>query len=136
MRDRFAKDYVVVMLDTDRMTEGKELAAELRKGQGGGIPWMVILDGEGQPLVTSDGPKGNVGCPARPHEVEFFMEHPTWTFTFEPEGGGTRVTAQGEWNVKTPAVGGRYEKMMVKEHEPALESMLASLKGDLEGAAV
>jgi uncharacterized protein YndB with AHSA1/START domain len=69
-------------------------------------------------------------------EVDFFMEHPTWTFTFEPEGSGTKVTAQGEWHVKTPAVGGRFEKMMVKEHEPALESMLASLKGDLEGAAV
>ena len=69
-------------------------------------------------------------------EVEFFMEHPTWTFTFEPVDGGTKVTAQGEWNVKTPAVGGRFEKMMVKEHEPALESMLASLKGDLEGATV
>ena len=69
-------------------------------------------------------------------EVEFFMEHPTWTFAFEPVDGGTKVTAQGEWNVKTPAVGGRFEKMMVKEHEPALESMLASLKGDLEGAAV
>ena len=69
-------------------------------------------------------------------EVDFFMEHPTWTFTFEPEDGSTRVTAQGEWDVKTPAVGGRFEKMMVKEHEPALEKMLESLKGDLEGAAV
>ncbi len=26
-------------------------------------------------------------------EVDFFMEHPTWTFTFEPEDGATKVTA-------------------------------------------
>jgi uncharacterized protein YndB with AHSA1/START domain len=67
-------------------------------------------------------------------EVDFLMEHPTWTFTFEPEDGGTKVTAQGEWHVKTPAVGGRFERRMVKEHEPSLETMLASLKRDLEGA--
>ena len=69
-------------------------------------------------------------------EVNFVMEHPTWTFTFEPEDGVTKVTAQGEWHVKTPAVGGRFEKMMVKEHVPALEGILASLKRDLEGATV
>ncbi len=69
-------------------------------------------------------------------EVDFFMEHPTWTFTFEPEGEATRVTARGEWHVETPVVGGRFEKMMVKEHEPALETMLASLKGDLERVTV
>ena len=69
-------------------------------------------------------------------EVDFFMEHPMWTFTFEPENGGTRVTVEGEWQVKTPAVGGRFEKMMVKGHEPAVESMLATLKTDLEGVVV
>jgi uncharacterized protein YndB with AHSA1/START domain len=60
-------------------------------------------------------------------KVDFFLEHPTWTFTFEPVDGGTMVTAQGEWHVSAPAVGGRVEKMMVKEHEPFLDSMLASL---------
>lgn len=69
-------------------------------------------------------------------EVDFFMEHPTWTFTFEPEDGATKVTAKGEWHVKTPAVGGPFERMMVKEHEPAVEAMLASLKDHLERAVV
>jgi uncharacterized protein YndB with AHSA1/START domain len=67
-------------------------------------------------------------------EVGFFMEHPTWTFTFEPVDGGTRVTGQGEWHVSAPAVGQPLERMMVKEHEPFLESMLAALKTDVEGA--
>ena len=73
MRARFAKDYEVIMLDVDRMTDGDALAKELRKGKSGGIPWMVILDGDGEPVITSDGPKGNVGCPAAPHEIDHFL---------------------------------------------------------------
>ena len=74
MRDRFAKDYEVVMIDTDRMTGGAELAAELRKGKRGGIPWMITLDGDGHPKATSDGPKGNIGCPVKPHEIDHFLQ--------------------------------------------------------------
>ena len=56
------------------MTEGAELAKELRKGKNGGIPWMVILDAAGKARITSDGPKGNCGCPAQPHEIDHFMK--------------------------------------------------------------
>lgn len=73
MQARFAKDYEIVMIDTDRMTDGAELAKELRKGKRGGIPWMVILGGDGEAKITSDGPKGNVGCPAQPHEIDHFL---------------------------------------------------------------
>ncbi|MAG56337.1 MAG: hypothetical protein CMJ83_08615 [Planctomycetes bacterium] len=55
------------------MTGGAELATELRKGKRGGIPWIAILDGAGKPRITSDGPKGNCGCPAQPHEIDHFM---------------------------------------------------------------
>ena len=34
---------------------------------------MVILDAEGNELITSDGPRGNIGCPIMPHEIEYFM---------------------------------------------------------------
>ena len=37
-----------------------------------GIPWFVFLDGDGKAVVTSDGPKGNVGFPAAPHEIAHF----------------------------------------------------------------
>ena len=53
-------DYVELKIDTDRDTNGAAVAARLRKGESGGIPWMVILDAKGAPKVTSDGPKGNV----------------------------------------------------------------------------
>jgi hypothetical protein len=38
-----------------------------------GIPWMVILDSAGKPLITSDGPRGNIGYPFEPHEIEHFI---------------------------------------------------------------
>jgi hypothetical protein len=33
----------------------------------------VILDAEGNELVSSDGPKGNIGAPATPLEVSWFL---------------------------------------------------------------
>ena len=68
-------------------------------------------------------------------EVGFALEHPTWTFTFEPVDGGTKLTAEGEWHVKVPAVGKTFEKMMVKEHVDGLELLLANIKKQLEAAA-
>ena len=68
-------------------------------------------------------------------EVGFAVEHPTWTFTFKPFHGGTKVTGKGEWHVSAPIVGKRFEKMAVKEHEPFLESMLANLKAGVETKA-
>ena len=68
------RDFIIVKIDTDRMTHGKEVAERLRGERRGGIPWMVILDAAGKELITSDGPKGNVGCPMLPHERAFFIE--------------------------------------------------------------
>jgi hypothetical protein len=56
------------------MKRGKEVAGRLRDSQGGGIPWMAILDGEGKKLVTSDGPQGNIGYPGTPAEIAWFLE--------------------------------------------------------------
>lgn len=65
-------------------------------------------------------------------QVHFFAEKPTWTFTFAPVDGGTELTAEGVWEVKLPVVGERIERMMVKEHEPFLEELLAGLKTRVE----
>ncbi len=56
------------------MTLGKEVAERIRSSGSGGIPWMVILDAEGEALITSDGPKGNIGCPVNPEERSHFMD--------------------------------------------------------------
>lgn len=68
-------------------------------------------------------------------QVHFFAEKPTWTFTFEPADGGTKVTAEGEWTVQAPVLGKPIEAMMVKEHEPYVEAMLANLKTQVEATA-
>lgn len=34
---------------------------------------MAILDSKGKQLITADGPKGNVGFPVQPHEIEHFV---------------------------------------------------------------
>ena len=67
------KSYVLVKIDTDRMTNGEEVAKRLRKGEGGGIPWMVILDSQGKALINSDGPGGNVGWPVTEDEAAWFF---------------------------------------------------------------
>lgn len=66
-------DFLDAKIDIDRMTGGKDVLATYRTGQAGGIPWFVILDAQGKALVTSDGPKGNIGYPAEPHEIEHFL---------------------------------------------------------------
>lgn len=68
-----AKDFLLVKIDQDRMVGGKELASQLREGQGGGIPWVALYNGKGEKMATSSGPKGNVGCPVDPHEIRQFM---------------------------------------------------------------
>jgi thiol-disulfide isomerase/thioredoxin len=72
--DLIGVDYIDLKIDQDRMTDGKAVASRLRSGStSGGIPWMAILDSDGNTLVTSDGPRGNIGYPGEPHEREYFI---------------------------------------------------------------
>ena len=59
-----AENYIDLKIDVDRTSgeSGKDLQAKYRQS-GGGIPWFVILDETGRALITSDGPKGNIGYP-------------------------------------------------------------------------
>jgi len=66
-----AKEFVGLKLEADRMIGGKEILKRYQI-QEGGIPWFVFLDGDGKAVETSDGPKGNVGFPAQPHEIAHF----------------------------------------------------------------
>ncbi len=67
-----AKDFVELKIDTERMPGGQAILDQYCKKQEG-IPWMVILDQEGKPLVDSQGPKGNIGYPGEPHEIAHFL---------------------------------------------------------------
>jgi uncharacterized protein YndB with AHSA1/START domain len=68
-------------------------------------------------------------------EVDGFgLDNPVWTFTFEPADGGTKLTAQGEWHIKVPAVGKPIEGLLAREHEDFLDTMLDDVKAGAEGA--
>ncbi|MGK0220258.1 MAG: hypothetical protein ACI9HE_003769 [Planctomycetota bacterium] len=55
------------------MQHGAEVALRLRGTDNGGIPWFVILDGDGKAITNSDAPAGNVGCPISPAEATWFF---------------------------------------------------------------
>jgi thiol:disulfide interchange protein len=68
-----AKDYIDLKIDRDRMTGAKEIWEKYNTEKAGGIPWFVVLDSTGKAVATSDGPKGNIGFPAEPHEIAHFV---------------------------------------------------------------
>ena len=69
----FGRDFVDIKLDLARMTGAEEVLETYNRSKSGGVPWFVFLDASGKALVTSDGPKGNIGYPAMPGEIEHFI---------------------------------------------------------------
>jgi thioredoxin-related protein len=67
------RDFVIVPIDIDRMTHGKDVMAQVRPKAPGGIPWFAVLDAKGKPLGTSEGPEGNIGYPVKPAEIDHFV---------------------------------------------------------------
>ena len=66
-----AKEFIPLMLDFDRQPGAKDIEKRyIDKEQG--LPWFAFVDGDGKAVITSTGPKGNVGHPYQPHEVEHF----------------------------------------------------------------
>lgn len=66
-----AKEFVVVKLDFDRAPGAQDLAKRYQtKDQG--LPWMVIVDGDGKAIADSTGPEGNIGFPAKDSEYAHF----------------------------------------------------------------
>ena len=68
------RDFVVLKIDVDRMTRGKDVMKRFRPDDTGGIPWFAFLDSKGEKLATSDILNGqNVGYPFEPKEIDAFM---------------------------------------------------------------
>ena len=68
------RDFVVLKVDVDRMTRGKDVMKRFRPDDTGGIPWFAFLDSRGTKLATSDIMNGqNVGYPFEPKEIDAFM---------------------------------------------------------------
>lgn len=81
----FADDYIVLKIDVEEMQHGDEIGKQLR-GDGGGIPWITIIDSEGAEIVNSDGPSGNIGCPISEDERAYFVTMIEKTIQHAPAG--------------------------------------------------
>jgi len=75
-QDIFSQDYVIAAINTDRTTHVKEVKQRVGYPSDPmtGVPWSVILSPKGKPLVTSNGPKGNIGFPSEKEEIEHFLK--------------------------------------------------------------
>lgn len=67
------KEFVDVKVDTDRMAGGQALLDQHAKGKSGGIPWFEFLAPDGTVLATSTAEGGNIGFPAKPEEIAWFV---------------------------------------------------------------
>ena len=55
-----------------------------------------------------------------------------FTWTFQPQDGGTKVTVEVEYTVPIPLLGKVAEALIVKQNERELELVLANLKAKME----
>ena len=58
------KDYVMLKIDDFRDQNGKLVAERLTRGEQHGIPFHAIFDPDGELLMDSAGPLGNIGHPS------------------------------------------------------------------------
>lgn len=56
------------------MEGGQKVLDELKNDRPGGLPWMTILDGNGEEIISSVGPEGNIGFPVEPFEIKYFVK--------------------------------------------------------------
>jgi thiol-disulfide isomerase/thioredoxin len=80
-KSELERRYVFVKLDVSRDEHAEELRTRYEKGQHNGVPWYVILDADGTPLVTSntDAVKreygmSNIGFPSSKAGIDHFLE--------------------------------------------------------------
>ncbi len=70
--DLMTREFVPIKLDFDRATGAKDIEKRFTDKEQG-LPWFAFVDAEtGRAVVTSTGPKGNVGFPWEPHEIAHF----------------------------------------------------------------
>lgn len=67
------RDYIYVNIDAYRSIKGTEVIEQFRK-PGGAVPWLAILNSDGFKLADSDSPAGNIGFPAEPEAINYFID--------------------------------------------------------------
>jgi beta-lactamase regulating signal transducer with metallopeptidase domain len=77
-KDLLDKDYVCLKID-ERCKNAEAVFSGIRdydyndlKGGGFSLPWVMILDAAGRPLVSGTSPRGNIGVPESAQETSYF----------------------------------------------------------------
>lgn len=63
-KDLLAKDFVMLKIDNVRDENGSSVAKRLTRGKHHGVPFHAIFDAQGELVIDSAGPLGNVGHPS------------------------------------------------------------------------
>ena len=56
----------------------------------------------------------------------------TWTYTFNPEAGGTRLSLVVEYNIPVPVLGKMAERLVLQRNEREADFAMATIKERLE----
>lgn len=56
----------------------------------------------------------------------------TYTWTFQPEDGGTKMTVEVKWSVPVPVLGKLAEALIIRQQEREFDLVLANLKDKME----
>lgn len=65
--------YIRIPVDYERNEGAPELAKLLGAPAGDGLPLWAVVDADGKSLANSNSPKGNIGFPGDPKEIEEFV---------------------------------------------------------------
>ncbi|MEM7456722.1 MAG: thioredoxin family protein [Planctomycetota bacterium] len=68
------KDFVIVKIDGQRDLNGTELKDLITSGKPGGIPFHAVFSSEGELLIDSESPIGNIGFPRGSREGALHLE--------------------------------------------------------------
>jgi hypothetical protein len=67
------RDFIDRKIDLERMKGGRAMWARFCP-KPAGVPWFAILDSSGQVVIDCMSPEGNIGFPARDHEIAHFVK--------------------------------------------------------------
>jgi carbon monoxide dehydrogenase subunit G len=59
----------------------------------------------------------------------------TWTYSFKPEAGGTRLSLAVEYTIPIPVLGKVAERLVLSQNEREADLAIANIKGRLESQA-
>lgn len=109
------------------MTEVKDVTGQ---GVGAHFRWtykMAGLSFEGESTATEHIPNERIVSQSKGGIAS------TWTWTFAPHDGGTKVNLVIEYTVPVPVLGKLAEKLVLRQNEREADQSMANIKTKMEG---